>query len=342
MNPFKRLTGSGSSRMLSPRSALVLVAVIAVVMWGLTFYWSIPPETAEATAVAEREAPKDLDPASVTGYTTAAMLIHVTETLLDKPGGYMSNDVLPPFVLTDNMPAWEYGVVRQIRDLSASMRNDMSRSRSQSDEDPDLAVAEPQFNFPTNSWIFPATESEYRKGVRKIRSYMERLHDPSDNRAQFYSRADNLNSYLGFVNKRLGNLSQRLSASVGSYRINTDLAGDPAAGRAKPADDDVYSETPWLEIDDIYYEARGSTWALIQFLRAIRVDFENVLEDKNATVQVRQIIRELEHTQRTMYSPTVLNGNPYGFFANHSLVMSSYIARANAAIIDLREQLAQG
>jgi hypothetical protein len=32
----------------------------------------------------------------------------------------------------------------------------------------------------------------------------------------------------------------------------------------------------------------------------------------------------------------------YGLFANHSLVMANYLARANAAVINLRELLDQG
>ena len=38
----------------------------------------------------------------------------------------------------------------------------------------------------------------------------------------------------------------------------------------------------------------------------------------------------------------ILNGDGLGFLANHSLVMASYVSRANAAIIDLRTLLAQG
>ena len=101
-------------------------------------------------------------------------------------------------------------------------------------------------------------------------------------------------------------------------------------------------KTPWLEIDDVFYEARGTSWALIHFLKAAEVDFRDVLEKKNALVSLRQIIRELEATQDTVYSPMILNGGGFGFLANHSLVMASYISRANAAIIDLRELLAQG
>jgi hypothetical protein len=40
--------------------------------------------------------------------------------------------------------------------------------------------------------------------------------------------------------------------------------------------------------------------------------------------------------------PVVLNGGGYGLTANHSLVMANYLARANAAVINLRELLDQG
>jgi hypothetical protein len=38
----------------------------------------------------------------------------------------------------------------------------------------------------------------------------------------------------------------------------------------------------------------------------------------------------------------ILNGSGFGLWANHSLVMASYLTRANAAIVDLRDLLAQG
>ncbi|MOA60120.1 hypothetical protein D3C78_1854650 [compost metagenome] len=67
-----------------------------------------------------------------------------------------------------------------------------------------------------------------------------------------------------------------------------------------------------------------------------------MLAKKNATVGVRQIIRELEAAQEPLWSPMILNGDGFGVLANHSLVMANYISRANAAIIDLRQLLEQG
>ncbi len=144
------------------------------------------------------------------------------------------------------------------------------------------------------------------------------------------------------VEKRLGSLAQRLAASVGQARINTDLAGDAHARQSTPTPSEVNVKTPWLQIDDIFFEARGYTWALLHTLKALEADFASVLEDKNALVSFQQIIRELKNTQAFIWSPIILNGSGFGPMANHSLVMGSYISRANASIIDLRHLLQQG
>ena len=124
--------------------------------------------------------------------------------------------------------------------------------------------------------------------------------------------------------------------------MNTDLAGDAEATQSTPAPTLLDVQTPWHKIDDNFFVARGTAWALIQFLRAVEVDFAEVLRNKNAQVSVAQIIRELEGTQEIVWSPMILNGSGFGMWANHSLVMASYISRANAAIIDLRDLLSQG
>ena len=51
----------------------------------------------------------------VVGYSTVNTLIDVIDWMLDKPGGYLSNDVLPPGIWLDNMPSFEFGVLTQCR-----------------------------------------------------------------------------------------------------------------------------------------------------------------------------------------------------------------------------------
>ena len=324
--------GSMSKRIILTGFGFV---IIFIVLFG--FYWSSEPavfsvqqKTAEKLALAGNE--------YVVGSTTTVALITVAKTLLNKPGGYLSNDVSPPGIYLDNIPSWEFGALVQVRDLARTFRESFSRSQSQSTEDPDLIISGPKFHFSNDSWLFPATESEYAEAIDRLDSYLARISDSANTDAQFYARADNLADWLLAVESRLGSLSQRLSASVRQQRVNTDAA----AAQSTPVRSEVSVKTPWLQIDDIFYEARGATWALMHFLQAVEVDFKDVLQDKNAEASLSQIIRELEASQRSIFFPIILNGSGFGVFANHSLAMANYISRANAAIIDLRRLLSQG
>ncbi len=317
-----------------------LLAVLLSV-YLLAVYWSFEPDHFDVVERAKTGAAEQQE-SLVTGYVTTNTLIEVAATLLDKPGGYLSNDILPPGVMMDNMPAWEYGALEMVRDLALSMRKDFSRSQSQSTEHPALKKAQPQFNISSTAWAWPSAEGEYQKGIEQLILYRKQIADQTDPNSQFYARADNLRGWLKEAEKRLGSLSQRLSASVGQERLNTDLAGDSAAHQATYAPSQNQIKTSWWQIDDVFYESRGASWALLHFLKAVEYDFNDVLEKKNAKVSLQQIIRELEATQETVWSPMILNGSGFGFVANHSLVMANYISRANAALIELSELLAQG
>jgi hypothetical protein len=317
------------------KGALGGAVALLVLLVGVAVHWSGEPGIFWVNERPDNER-------TVVGYATADTLVRVAETLLHKPGGYLTNDIMPPGVFLDNIPNWEFGVLQQVRDLARVVRNDYSRSQSQSREDPDVAIAEPKFSFSNDSWILPPTESEYRDAIAGFARYRDRLSGIGGSDAQFYARADNLREWLAQVEKRLGSLTRRLGDSVANTVINTDLAGERSAAATSGLADSVEVRTSWYEIDDIFFEARGTSWALVHFFRAAEFDFAHVLSDKNAAVSVRQIIRELEASLQPLRSPVVLNGGGFGLFANHSLVMANYLARANAAVINLRELLDQG
>jgi len=190
--------------------------------------------------------------------------------------------------------------------------------------------------------MFPRAETEYRNAINGFASYRDRLSGIGESEAQFFARADNLREWLSQVEKRLGSITRRLGNSVATSVVNTDLAGDRAATANTAQRDIVDAKTSWFEIDDIFFEARGTSWALVHFFRAAQFDFADVLADKNAEASVRQIIKELEASLAPLRSPMIMNGGGFGLFANHSLVMANYMARANAAVINLRELLDQG
>lgn len=314
---------------------------VIVLLWILGWILSKEPEPFSVKqAVQEQAQQLNLEP--VKGFATTTAVIEVTQTLTNKRGGYMSNDILPPTSLLDNIPAWEFGVIQMTRDILLSLRNDFSRSQSQSVENPYLTTAQPAMNIDHRSWFAPTAENEYETVVKQISQYRLALADPNDHSAQFYARSDNLRRYIQEVEKRLGSLSRRLSASVARVETDVSLAGDIASSQSTPTPQTLAAKTSWWEIDDVFYEARGASWAVLHYLKAIESDFADVLNNKNALISLQQIIKELESSQQAIWSPMILNGSGFGLLANHSLVMANYLSRANAALIDLRNLLAEG
>jgi hypothetical protein len=317
----------------------VLLALYIILIVALMWWWSYEPAQFDVVATAKQRASTHNVP-MVTGSVVTSTLMASGEILLDKRGGYISNDKFPPGLFMDNVPNWEFGVLTATRDLAREMRNRFSRSQSQSEEDADLKEADPLFSSPNDRWLLPSSEGQYQKAIDHVEGYFARLGKNDPNGAQFYARADSLADYLDTVSSRLGSLSQRLSASVGQLKLEGDAPVDPNAPPASKGAQIV--QTPWSQIDDIFYESRGYSWALLEQLKAIEVDFAPILERKNAMVSLKQIIRELEESQKPVHSPIILNGSPFGFFANHSLVMANYVSRANAAVIDLKALLDRG
>jgi hypothetical protein len=317
-----------------------LISVVLIIMLVLGEWWSREPEQFSVQDEAiERMNVTHTDQMPI-GYVYANTLAHIADVILFKSGGYLSNDVAPPGLFCDNIQNFEYGALVMLRDGTTALRNHFARDQSQSAEDPDLARAEPYFYYERNSWALPSTESEYVKGIEALHAYMVRLQNPSSTSkaAQFHSRADNLWQYTEVVIKRLGGLSTRLAASTDKFSGATH--GDPS----NPIDINMptIGQTPWMEIDNVFYEARGSCWALLHILKAIKHDFSDILLDKRAMNTLDNMIQALENALSPTLSPVVLNGDGFGVFANYSLAMANYIARANAAALDLRDVMNRG
>ncbi len=337
MSIFDRLRAPNTRWFL--RGAGALLAIYAIIVLALMWWWSYEPAQFDVMQRAQWRAATHQEQI-VTGSVVTSTLMGCAETLLDKRGGYISNDKFPPGLFMDNVPNWEFGVLTATRDLAREMRNKFARSQSQSEEDVDLKEADPLFSSPNDRWLLPSSESQYRKAITHVDGYFVRLGKNDPNGAQFYARADSLADYFDLVSTRLGSLSQRLSASVGQLQLEGDASADPDTSANAKGPQIV--KTPWSKIDDVFYESRGYTWALLEQLKAIQVDFAPILQRKNAMVSLKQVIRELEESQRPVRSPIILNGSPFGFFANHSLVMANYVSRANAAVIDLKSLLDRG
>tara|TARA_B110001450_G_scaffold127778_1_gene120194 strand:- start:1499 stop:1885 length:387 start_codon:yes stop_codon:yes gene_type:complete len=92
------------------RYGLYLIAIVLMLLVVLGIYWSNEPEPFSVLKDSNSGLP------IVVGVTTTNTLIGVVDVLLAKPGGYLSNDLMPPAIWLDNLPNWEYGVLIQVRD----------------------------------------------------------------------------------------------------------------------------------------------------------------------------------------------------------------------------------
>jgi len=150
---------------LSVKWLLISLVSFLILLWIVAWWFSEEPDTFDVEQRVEAEA-KRLNLEPVNGFATSTAAIDVLDTLLNKRGGYMSNDLLPPFAWVDDIPAWEYGVVQMTRDLLLVMRNEYSRSQSQSAENTFLVVAQPAMNIDHTS------DSDLRHNFQSCKFYL--------------------------------------------------------------------------------------------------------------------------------------------------------------------------
>lgn len=300
---------------------LVLLAIYLVVCLGLGIWWSQPPARFDVEqAVTEQRGPASGSPAA-RGAVTTASLMTLIETLLEKPGGYLRNDIAPPGVWLDNMPAWELGVLAQSRQL-ASLLPAMEQSSS-----PSLALVQERLMGDSRDWLYPSTETRLEQALEALNGYLDRLRQ--DGEASFGDQGQGLAAWLEAIAASLDELGLQLSASIGSRDELRDLDIDADA---------LPPRTPWYRVDEVFFEARGQAWALMHLLEAVKRDQADVLAEAGVTGRWEQLVAELERSQRRLWSPLVLNGSGFGIFANHSLVLANYMVRAR----DLAQEVSEG
>lgn len=292
-----------------------LFLLFVVLQLALAWSWSREPRAFPVNKQA---------PAAVPGVVLTRTLADVSAVLTEKRGGYLRNDLMPPGLLLDNISSWEVGVLRQVRDMSRTLHRDLGLS-PRLVEDADLADAYAAFSSDENVWAFPSSESELRRGTASLRAYADRLAAGRD--ARFLVRDAYLVQWLSAVEGDLDSLSARLNAALPDHPV---LAGRIVA-EARPLE-----PNSWWRVDNVFYESRGSSWALLHLLKAVEIDFGPQLAERQALLSLRAAIHELEATQQALWSPVVLNGSGFGVFANHSLVMANYLNRARTDLADVR------
>jgi len=320
-----------------PLVALVVIYLLVCIVLGIWWSWTPSPTDPRQAVELQRGFPQTVDTASKDpqsqlavqpGEALLASNIAILDTLLNKPGGYLRNDVMPPGLWLDNMPNWEVGVTQQVRDAVALLNDSLSVG------DAPLGQANEALGGDLESWRWPASETVLRatrNNLGEAFSALENAAGPGAPNQQAAASTESpaapdasaLADWLAQVQQRLQTQTQHLAANVGQ----------------SPNGDEQNDSTPWLRIDNVFFEARGATWALAQLMQAARIDYADAIDNSGAGADFDQLIAELKSSQGRVWSPVILNGSGFGLFANHSLMMANYTVRASQLVEKIRNQL---
>jgi hypothetical protein len=377
-----------------PLVAVVVIYLLACILLGIWWSWTPSPTDPQQAVEQQRGFPQSVDTRGgdtqspvPPGETLLASNISIIDTLLDKSGGYLRNDVMPPGLWLDNMPNWEKGVTQQVRDAVASLGATLDVGSAP------LGQANDELSGDLDSWRWPASERVLRAARNNLGEAFTALENASGQRganqgSSNQDSADQDSSGQGASDQSSSNqdsadqgasdqsASNQDSSGQGSTEQSSAGQGSSDQGAAdtaspneldasalrewlaqvekrlqtqtrqlaanvgqSPSGDQQNDSTPWLRIDNVFFEARGTTWALAQLMRAARIDYADAIDSSGAGADFDQLIAELESSQARVWSPVILNGSGFGLFANHSLMMANYTVRASQLVEKIRNQL---
>jgi hypothetical protein len=229
---------------------------------------------------------------------------------------WVANDpFFMPSSLLDNMPEYQQGIVTAISRFSLELADQIARTRGSSQVDPDLDRAAGLLRYPGTIWIFDfrtswaptaSSEQQYRQAVAALRSYNERL---GQGQAVFETRADNLLGTLDRIAADIGSSSAALDQQLRAAGLWPDFAAD-----------------------NLFYATKGRLYAYYLLMRALQVDFANVIRERQLGSAWTQTVESFREAV-TLQPWVVVNGAP------DSQVMPSHLASQGFFLLRARTQL---
>ncbi len=224
-----------------------------------------------------------------------------------------------PGAALDNMPNFQQGVISALARFSFELTDQLGRVRGSSSTDPDLQKAAGLLQYPGNVWVWDpsvswaptaTSEQQYREALKRLRSYNERL---SRGEAIFERRGDNLMATLDRIALDLGAASAALDQRI---REGSGLLIDTQA-------------------DDVFYHVKGQTYAYYLLLKALQVDFANVVQEKELTAVWERMLSSMQSA--AILDPLiVINAGPDAWIRpSHLAAQGFYLLRARTQLREI-------
>jgi hypothetical protein len=226
--------------------------------------------------------------------------------------GWSVNDLwISPTRWLDNRGNRQKGTIFALRMLLGFSATHLSKLGAVDAENPLLKEArEKRFAFTEDSWWFPSTESEYRKGIALMQQYEA---DLLANNAVFNMRSDDRYDLLSYITGKQF-LDQPLGLLVQSN-----------------------SEVSYTELDDRIYYTQGVVLVLRDVLTAIFHLYPEISE-KGGAENIRIAMRGIN--QICIFDPLiVLRGDHDSVMADHRGKMARYLIEVRERLNDVAQSI---
>ncbi len=228
-----------------------------------------------------------------------------------------------PTWLMDNMPNFQTGILRTVRQTSLELKDHIARLRGAGGTDNDLEEAYQSLSFPPDKWylnlsapiISSSSGNNYNRAVKSLRKYNARV---AGGTALYERRSDTLYATLDRMALSLGNASNMIDQQVD-------------AGQKKIID---------FNADNVFYDARGQAYAAYIILSALRSDYSELIAQRQLGKlwdDMLQDLRELIQVDPIM----VTNGKSGGLVPNDLLAQNAKLGQVRSRLREITSILQQ-
>ncbi|MFH1350078.1 MAG: DUF2333 family protein [Pseudomonadota bacterium] len=303
--------------------------VVSIILIALLFFILI-------VMISNSKKPAPINVTGIDRNIKGAYFIKVNQSLIRQMyENWLPNDIFWPTIFLDNMPNFQIGELEVVRYNVRVLRDNLSRMRTTDKLDTYADAAFTTLSNDPYKWWFPSAESKWKLGYQNLESYYRNLLSGNSN---LYPRADNLVELLNQYASLMGGVNTRLINAPPDIKRILTIEGSKKESLRSPRMIEV--DIPWYRVDDNFYYAQGVAYALNESFKALKIDFLDVLTDKNSLQLVDKI---LENLGRCNFEPLIVfNGDPDSIFANHSLNLSGVFNDARQKINSLITALIQG
>ncbi len=305
---------------------VVLILMAFILIWPLSagLYWTVYkgytiidqtrfPELTQNIADLLQKTTPSASPAQK-GAVLSASIRNRLEQEMNSTFGWSVNDlIISPTRWLDNRANRQRGTIFATRMLTTYFSTNLAKYGKVDAENNDLKEArEKHFAFTSDSWWFPSSEDQYKKGIELLKKYEVDL-VKGDANAIFNLRTDDMYNMLAFIISK-----QFLDQPLGLLVQSND-------------------EVPYTDLDDRIYYTQGVILVLRDALRTF-IHLYPEVKEKGGKENIEIAFREMD--QICTFDPlVVLRGDHDSIMADHRGKIAKYLISVRERINDLAQYI---